>query len=137
MTGSASPSPGQAPAARAAVVVEDDPDIGRLLQFILEREGFKVTLYTDGRAASAHLGADAPPAIVMLDVMLPYVNGHELLAIVRQSPAWAKVPVLMLTAKSREGDIVRALDAGANDYVTKPFQPAELKARIRRLVSQP
>ncbi len=123
-----------APSRREAIVVEDDLDIGRLLRFILEREGFRVTLYGDGRLAAARMGAGELPALVVLDVMLPYVSGYELLESIRKAPGWEQVPVLMLTAKSREGDIVRALDAGANDYVTKPFQPAELKARIRRLV---
>ena len=66
--------------------------------------------------------------------MLPHATGHEILAALRGHEAWKAVPVVMLTAKSQEGDIVRALDAGANDYMVKPFQPAELKARIRRLV---
>ena len=123
--------------AREAVVVEDDEDIGRLLKFIVEREGYAVTLFPDGRAAGAHISSAAPPALVILDVMLPYASGFELLGAIRKSPAWAKVPVLMLTAKSREADVVRALDGGANDYVTKPFQPAELKARIRKLVGTP
>lgn len=122
---------------REAVVVEDDEDIGRLVKFIVEREGFRVTLCNDGRIATTRIESGAIPALVILDVMLPYVNGFELLALIRRSPAWAKVPVLMLTAKSREGDIVRALDEGANDYVTKPFQPGELKARIRRLAPAP
>jgi DNA-binding response OmpR family regulator len=122
------------PATREAVVVEDDPDIARLLKFILEREAFAVTLCEDGRAATTRLASNAVASLVVLDVMLPYVNGYELLGLIRKSAAWAGVPVLMLTAKSQEADIVRALDAGANDYVTKPFQPAELKARIRRLV---
>ena len=130
------PAP-RGPAPREAVVVEDDEDIGRLLQFILEREGFSVTLCADGRVAAARIESGEVPALVILDVMLPYVNGFELLAIVRKSPAWRQVPVLMLTAKSREGDIVRAQDEGANDYVTKPFRPAELTARIRRLAPAP
>jgi DNA-binding response OmpR family regulator len=120
--------------AREAVVVEDDEDIGRLLKFIVEREGFSVTLLPDGRAAGERVAGSSAPALVILDVMLPYSSGFELLAAIRKSPAWSKVPVLMLTAKSREADVVRALDGGANDYMTKPFQPAELKARIRRLV---
>ena len=125
---------GQNAPAREAVVVEDDADIAQLLRFIVEREGFSVTLCPDGRAAGERIAAAAAPALVILDVMLPYASGFDLLAAIRKSPSWSKVPVLMLTAKSRESDVVRALDGGANDYVTKPFQPAELKARIRRLV---
>lgn len=118
-----------------AVVVEDDEDIGRLLKFILEREGFRVTLYIDGRLAAARFESQEVPSLVILDVMLPYLSGYELLTLLRSTPAWKEVPVLMLSAKSREDDVVRALDGGANDYVTKPFQPAELKARIRRLMA--
>ena len=128
------PPTGSPQAAREAIVVEDDEDIGRLLKFIVEREGFTVTLCPDGRSAGERVASGSPPAFVILDVMLPYASGFDLLAAIRKSPAWSKVPVLMLTAKSRESDVVRALDGGANDYVTKPFQPAELKARIRRLV---
>jgi DNA-binding response OmpR family regulator len=126
---------GEARPRRDAVVVEDDEDIGRLLKFIVEREGFAVTLCPDGRVAGERVASSAPPAFVILDVMLPYASGFELLAAIRKSPAWSKVPVLMLTAKSREADVVRGLEGGANDYMTKPFQPAELKARIRRLVA--
>jgi DNA-binding response OmpR family regulator len=125
-----------APAQPEAVVVEDDEDIGRLLKFILEREGYRVTLYPDGRAASERLATAEVPALVVLDVMLPYVNGHQLLNTIRASGTWKAVPVLMLTAKSGETDVVRALDGGASDYLTKPFQPAELKARVRRLVAK-
>jgi DNA-binding response OmpR family regulator len=123
------------PAGADAVVVEDDEDVGRLLCFILESEGFKVSLFADGQAAAERIRTGAPPTVVLLDVMLPHLNGFEILAIVRGLPAWQKVPVLMLTAKSREADVVRALEGGANDYVSKPFKPAELKARIRRLVA--
>jgi two-component system, OmpR family, alkaline phosphatase synthesis response regulator PhoP len=66
--------------------------------------------------------------------MMPYADGFELLAHLRAKPDWRDVPVMMLTARSQEKDIVRALDAGASDYVIKPFLPEELKARIRRLV---
>ena len=119
---------------RTALVVEDDGDIGQLLVFILQREGFEVELVRDGRAALARIAEGAPPRLVMLDVMLPHATGHEILAALRSQDAWKAVPVVMLTAKSQEGDIVRAFDAGASDYMVKPFQPAELKARIRRLV---
>jgi len=120
--------------ARTALIVEDDPDISQLLRFILEREGFQVTQLGDGRSALALVAQGEIPRLVLLDVMLPHATGHDVLAAIRSAPAWREVPVVMLTAKSREGDIVRALDAGANDYIVKPFQPAELKARIRRLV---
>lgn len=134
------PSSGPAPVSTEApevVVAEDDGDIGRLLKFLLEREGFRVTLCADGRIAAERLGGQAMPALVILDVMLPYLNGYQLLQQVRARPEWNSVPVLMLTAKSRESDIARALDGGATDYMAKPFQPAELKARVRRLLAAP
>ena len=116
------------------LIVEDDDQIAFLLQFIVEREGFRVLLARDGRAAQKLIDESAPPALSMLDVMLPYVDGFQLIAHIRAKPVWRESPILMLTAKSQEGEIVRALDAGANDYLVKPFQPNELKARIRRLV---
>ena len=119
--------------ASTALVVEDDADIGKLLQWVLEREGFSVTVLPDGRAAMQRV-AFAPPDLVLLDVMLPHASGHQILAAIRANAAWKAVPVIMLTAKSQEADVVKALDAGANDYMVKPFQPAELRARIRRLV---
>ena len=121
-------------AARTALVVEDDVDIGTLLQWVLEREGFEVTLLGDGRQALERIAAGPPTGLVLLDVMLPHASGYELLLALRSDARWKPVPVIMLTAKSQEQDIVKALDAGANDYIPKPFQPAELRARIRRLV---
>lgn len=117
-----------------ALVVEDDDQIAYLLRFILEREGYRVELARDGRAALELIGQLAPPALAMLDVMLPHVDGYQLLGAIRERAAWRGVPVLMLTAKSQEKDIVRALDGGADDYLVKPFKPEELRARIKRLV---
>lgn len=118
-----------------ALVVEDDEQIAYLLRFILEREGFKVELCTEGRAAQQAIESMEPPALVTLDVMLPYVDGYQLLGMLREREGWAQVPVLMLTAKSQEKDIVRALDAGAADYLIKPFKPDELRARIKRMMN--
>jgi DNA-binding response OmpR family regulator len=120
--------------ARTALVVEDDADIGKLLHWVLERESFEVTLLADGRAASERIAAGPATSLVVLDLMLPHVSGYDLLATLRRSPAWKAVPVIMLSARSQEHDIVKALDAGANDYMVKPFQPSELRARVRRLV---
>jgi two-component system alkaline phosphatase synthesis response regulator PhoP len=117
-----------------ALVVEDDDQIAYLLRFILEREGFRVELASDGRAAVALIESIAPPSLVMLDVMLPHVDGYQLLGMIRARADWQAVPVLMLTAKSQEKDIVRALDSGASDYLVKPFKPDELRARIKRMV---
>lgn len=121
-------------APRVALVVEDDDQIAYLLRFILEREGFAVVLAPDGRNAQEHIARLAPPALVTLDVMLPQADGFELLRQIRAQPGWAAVPVVLLTARSQEKDVVRALEAGANDYIVKPFRPEELRARIRRLV---
>jgi DNA-binding response OmpR family regulator len=121
---------------RAALVVEDDAQIAQVLRFILEREGFEVQSAADGRAAAHLIDTLAPPAIVTLDVMLPHADGYELLARIRARPGWEAVPVILLTARSQEKDIVRALDAGANDYLVKPFKPDELRARVRRMVKR-
>lgn len=121
---------------RIAFVVEDDDQIAYLLRFILEREGFKVELASDGRVAQDLIAHGAPPALVLLDVMLPFVDGYQLLAAIRAKDGWENVPVLMLTAKSQEKDIVRALDSGAADYMVKPFKPDELRSRVKRLVKE-
>lgn len=116
-----------------ALVIEDDDHIGQLLQFMLERENYRVHLARDGRAGKAFIESQPPPAIALFDVMLPFFDGFQLVGLVRAQPGWESVPVIMLTAKTQERDIVRALDAGANDYIVKPFQPKELLARVRRL----
>ncbi len=117
-----------------ALVVEDDDQIAFLLKFILEREGFAVELARDGRKAEELIGQLAPPAIVTLDVMLPFKEGFQLHGAARAKPGWKDVPILMLTAKSQEKDVVRALEGGASDYIVKPFKPDEFRARIKRLV---
>ena len=116
-----------------ALVVEDDDQIGYLLKFILEREGYAVHLATDGHAAREFVNTAPAPSLVTLDVMLPHVSGLELLAAIRAKDDWKGVPVLMLTAKAQEKDIVYALENGASDYIVKPFKPDELRARVRRL----
>lgn len=118
----------------SALVVEDDDHIAHLLKFMLEREKYKVHLARDGRQGRAMIETLPAPSFALLDVMLPFVDGFQLVTLLRAQPGWEKVPVLMLTAKTQERDIVRALEAGANDYVLKPFQPAELLARVRRFV---
>jgi len=121
---------------KTVLVVEDDDQIAYLLRFILEREDFKVEVASDGRVAQDLIINGTPPALALLDVMLPFVDGYQLLAAIRAKQGWETVPVLMLTAKSQEKDIVRALDSGAADYMVKPFKPDELLSRVRRLVKE-
>lgn len=125
-------APSAAP--QMALIVEDDANISSLLRFILERDGFRVESAADGREAQRLIATLEPPTFVLLDIMLPYVDGFELLGLIRAQTGWERLPVLMLTAKGGDRDIARALDAGADDYLVKPFQPAELKARLRRLL---
>lgn len=125
------------PSRPGALIVEDDDNIAYLLQFMLERENFRVDLQREGRSAMAYVQTKPPVDIVLLDVMLPFVDGFQLVELIRATPAWAGVPVLMLTAKTREQDAVRALDSGASDYIHKPFAPNELMARVRRHTKAP
>ncbi len=117
------------------VVVEDEADIRRMLEFYLESEGFEVEGIANGGDAMARLEGDPPDALI-LDVMLPHHDGIEILGALRENPAWKEVPVLMLTAKAAEQDVVRAFDAGADDYVVKPFQLNSLVARLNRLLAR-
>jgi two-component system alkaline phosphatase synthesis response regulator PhoP len=118
-------------------VIEDDPSMSALLRFLLERQGYAVTVIADGRQAFTLIDGTPPPELVVLDMMLPYRAGLEVIAHMRACPSWAAVPVVVLSAQTDEESVVRALDAGAADYVVKPFRPEELVARVRRAVRTP
>src|SRR5713226_4156458 len=108
------------------LVIEDNEEIAYILKFMLSREGFSVLHAQDGLKASKFIDEVAPPKLVISDIMLPYVDGYQLITKIRNKPEWSEVPIIMLTSKSQEGDITRALEMGANDYVVKPFRPKEL-----------
>ncbi|MDH4258755.1 MAG: response regulator transcription factor [Gammaproteobacteria bacterium] len=114
------------------LIVEDDVHMSYLLGYLAERERFTVETIADGRKAAERIDAGPAVEMVLLDVMLPYTDGFELLARMRANPVWKDVPVIILTSKTREHDAVRAMSLGADDYLTKPFSPPELVARIRR-----
>ncbi len=116
------------------LIVEDDEEIAYVLRFMLEREHFRVVHAADGREALAQIYRMDPPALVLLDLMLPYFDGIQIVGMLRNNPAWRTVPVMLLTARAQAATVARALDAGADDYITKPFQPVELMARIRRVM---
>lgn len=115
------------------LVIEDEPDISAMLQFYLESEGFEVELITTGAGAMDRLNTE-PPALVILDYMLPHHDGLTILRRLRETAPWEKTPVIMLTAKGAERDQVAGFDAGADDYVVKPFQLDSLVARVHRLL---
>jgi DNA-binding response OmpR family regulator len=115
-----------------ALLVDDDEDLIYLLKLLLLRDGFIVHAATNGRDARDFVGSSRPTDIVITDLMLPYVSGFELISQIRENANWKRVPVIVLTGQVTERDTVRALDLGANDYVTKPYNPHELSARIQR-----
>jgi DNA-binding response OmpR family regulator len=119
-------------APRRLLIVEDDPHMAYLLGYLAEKERFTVEKIADGRQALARIEAGPPADLVLLDLMLPYTDGFELLEKLRGDTQWQQVPVIILTSRTREHDAVRALSLGADDYLNKPFSPAELIARIRR-----
>ena len=124
--------PGRRPAARV-LVAEDERDVAELIRYTLTREGFEVIIATNG-ADALRQAQEARPDLVLLDLMLPQVNGWELCRRLKQDPATRAVPVIMLTARSEEGDKVLGFELGADDYVTKPFSTRELVARVRAVV---
>ena len=109
------------------LIVEDDQRIADLICLYLQREGHEVIIANDGREGLRRFGADAPD-LVLLDLMLPGIHGRDVCRAIRTRSA---VPVLMLTALDDERDVVAGLDIGADDYITKPFKPRELVARVR------
>jgi DNA-binding response OmpR family regulator len=112
------------------VLAEDDPKQAELVRRYLEREQHTVVVVGDGRAALDEVRRRVPDLLV-LDVMLPVVDGLDVCRILRRE---SDLPVLMLTARSTEDDLLLGLDLGADDYVTKPFSPRELMARVRTLL---
>jgi phosphate regulon transcriptional regulator PhoB len=115
------------------LVVEDEPDIRKLVQYNLTQEHFKVLEAEDGEQALKIVQRDKPNLLI-LDLMLPGLSGIELCRILRDRSDTAKLPILMLTAKAGETDRVVGLEMGADDYLTKPFSPRELVARVRAIL---
>ena len=115
------------------LIVEDEPDIAELMRFHCEREGYEARTAANGKIALEAVKKD-PPSLVLLDLMLPDVGGVE---VCRRMKQWAEtkdVPVVMVTAKGEESDVVAGLEIGADDYVVKPFSPRVLMARVRAVM---
>ena len=116
--------------AQTVLVVDDDANVVELARLYLERDGYRVVSASDGTRGLA-LAREEQPSLVVLDVMLPRVNGLDVCRTLRQESA---VPIIMLTARVEEDDRLAGLDLGADDYVTKPFSPRELAARVRAVL---
>ena len=115
------------------LIVEDEAALVELLRYNLEQSGFRVGIAGDGEEALRSVQEDVPD-LILLDWMLPLMSGIEVCRQLRRQTATANVPIIMLTARGEEGDRIRGLDAGADDYVSKPFSPTELVARIRAVL---
>lgn len=121
------------PSLRHVLVADDEPHIGRIVQLKLERGPYRVTLVPDGQEALDRLGSEESIDLVLLDIMMPYVSGLDVLAEARQMPHRQDIPVIILTAKGQDADRERAMELGATDFLTKPFSPNKLLARIDEL----
>ena len=120
------------------LIVEDEPALMTMLRYNLESEGYRVSEAVDGEEAIL-LVIEEPPDLILLDWMLPSLSGIEACRRIRRNESARDVPIIMLTARGEDSDRVRGLDAGADDYITKPFSPRELMARVRAVLrrSQP
>jgi len=115
------------------LVVEDEEDIRELLRYNLQKEGYQLTCVGSGEAAIDKACSDVPD-LILLDLMLPGQDGFEVCKELKKTPATQKIPIIMLTAKGEESDVVTGLELGAADYVTKPFSPRILIARVRAVL---
>lgn len=115
------------------LIVEDEKDIVKMLEYNLKKEGFKILSARDGESA-VNLSGKEHPDLVLLDLMLPGIDGIEVCKRLKSERKTASIPIIMLTAKSQESDKIVGLELGADDYVTKPFSPRELIARIKAVL---
>lgn len=129
---SATPEPSPTP---LVLVADDDPDILTLVGFRLERAGYEVLPARDGEEALT-LALERQPDLAILDVMMPKLDGYEVTQRLRSNQATSGMPVILLTARVQEADITRGFEAGADDYIKKPFSPQELRARVQAILGR-
>jgi DNA-binding response OmpR family regulator len=120
---------------RTVLVADDDEDILELVSFRLERAGYEVVTARDGAGALA-AAQEHLPDLAVLDVMMPGLNGYEVTQRLRADGATRDIPVILLTARVQEADVNRGFEAGADDYLRKPFSPQELRARVQAIIAR-
>jgi DNA-binding response OmpR family regulator len=117
------------------LVADDDPDILKLVAFRLERAGYDVVQATDGEEA-LRVVTELEPDLAVLDVMMPKLTGYDVTRRIREADATKRMPVILLTARVQEADVARGFEAGADDYLKKPFSPQELRARVQAILGR-
>jgi DNA-binding response OmpR family regulator len=117
------------------LAADDDKLIRDLIQFRLERSGYEVVTAVDGEEA-LRCARERPPDVAVLDVMMPKLNGYEVIRRLRAEDETSRVPVILLTARNQEADVAQGFDVGADDYITKPFSPQELRARVQSILGR-
>lgn len=115
------------------MIIEDDPDICEILEYNLQQEGFDTEKFHNGQKALDAILKD-PPDLILLDLMLPGRNGLEIARIIRKDEQTFNIPIIMITARSEEMDLLQGLEQGADDYITKPFRPKEVIARVKAML---
>lgn len=118
---------------KTVLIVDDELSILVPLQFLMEQNGFHVVLAQSGRDAFEAL-EKSKPDLILLDIMLPDLDGYEIFQMIRANPAWDGIKVIFLTAKNRDGDIAKGLNLGVDAYITKPFSNAELLVAVNDLL---
>src|ERR1700686_1817990 len=120
---------------KPALIIEDDPDIAESVRYNLESEGFSAVVASTGeQGLKLALDTQNPPIVIVLDLMLPGMNGMDLCRRLRRENQTRRTPIIMLTAKTSEADRIAGLDVGADDYIAKPFSVRELMARVRAVL---
>jgi DNA-binding response OmpR family regulator len=120
--------------ANSLVIADDDEDIRQVLEFTLDNAGYQVTTFGNGPDCWEFLSSEDPPDLLILDVMMPGMSGFEILQRIREAQEMEDIPVIMLTARSREEDVAEGFERGVDQYMTKPFGAQELMARIESIL---
>ncbi len=115
------------------LIADDEPFIARSLSYVLEKSGYEIYIARDGEEA-VQRAVDVKPDLVFLDLMMPKKNGYEVCEELRNHPELQRIPIILITAKGQKADLERGLQAGANEYMTKPFSPTQVVARVKEVL---
>lgn len=118
------------------LLIEDEEDITELISYHAQKEGYKISAVGSGEDAITHLTSEELPDLILLDLMLPGMTGIDICRTLKANPKWVHIPVIMVSAKNEESDVVRGLEIGAEDYIEKPFSPKVLMVRIKKVLDR-